>query len=496
MLLSFGLKLGQLSFEVPAHRAQISERVALLFDVSEGKELHDAGELPLLPVEELRAILEDESLMTRVEGMSKSNAGAVLRDVERALRRQTARISTELQRYWSQIEGMTVALLVLATGLLGWVIYARARLADAGERLTSRRSPERAREVGGTRLAALGVGLVVTDSALELQWAGPALGRLRRDWDNNETWWADVLAVTRLPTPTTCPTCGHPERWGVAAAAVRAPSEGGQRWFELGFAGHAHDLGGQAVLVQETTAHRALEQTAVDSDRLSLLGTMAAGVAQEIDRPLTWLTGNLNELQTHLDMTDPRASELLSDALEGASRVRTITNDLSELTALEHGGDQLVRIDTVVERASRMAHALIRERCAFEIEVELSLPSVRGDGDRLGQVLLNLINNAVQALPGDGEGHRIILRAVPAGSGVNIEVEDDGPGIPAHLMDGLFEPNAMGSQHREGAGVGLFISKRIVTAHGGRITFDTRPGRTVVRVWLPPGSHENGVAEA
>jgi signal transduction histidine kinase len=107
---------------------------------------------------------------------------------------------------------------------------------------------------------------------------------------------------------------------------------------------------------------------------------------------------------------------------------------------------------------------------------------VRGVPDALGQVWTNLLVNAVQAMGGRGS---LAVRVSDAGSDVAVEIEDDGPGIPPEISARVFEPFFTTKPRGQGSGLGLDIARRIVEEHGGRISFESRPGRTLFKVLLP-----------
>jgi len=130
----------------------------------------------------------------------------------------------------------------------------------------------------------------------------------------------------------------------------------------------------------------------------------------------------------------------------------------------------------------------------FRVEVAADLPRIEADSDRLAQVLANLLGNAVKYAPGGGE---VRVRAVPHTEGVLIEVADHGIGIPANLLEAVFEPFTRSKDHSaqaiKGTGLGLPIVQHVVRLHGGRVWAEGREGggailRVVLPISVPAGS--------
>ena len=133
------------------------------------------------------------------------------------------------------------------------------------------------------------------------------------------------------------------------------------------------------------------------------------------------------------------------------------------------------------------------DQLVIERDYDPSIPELYGDFDQLIQAVLNIARNAVRAV--GGEGGRVILRSrvlrqLTIGShrhrlGVQIEIEDNGPGIPEELRDKIFYPLLSASASASGQGIGLSIAQSLVSQHGGLIEFRSRPGQTVFTVSLP-----------
>lgn len=264
------------------------------------------------------------------------------------------------------------------------------------------------------------------------------------------------------------------------------------------FASTPIDLNGEKLVVsigRDVTERVETQAQLMFSDRMASIGALAAGVAHEINNPLTATYANLllaieqaDELAARLDTQElALLRELLSDAREGAERVRTIMRDLKIFSRTEEDVRVAVDVRRVLESSLRMAWNEIRHRAELVREYA-DVPAVEASESRLGQVFLNLIVNAAQALPdGYADQHRITVRTrVDAAGRVVAEVEDTGPGIPGQVLPRLFTPFFTTKPRGVGTGLGLSICKRIISSFNGEITVDSVVGRgTRFSVSLP-----------
>jgi CheY-like chemotaxis protein/two-component sensor histidine kinase len=211
-------------------------------------------------------------------------------------------------------------------------------------------------------------------------------------------------------------------------------------------------------------------------------------VAHEINNPLAYALAALDRATTDLrgGRIDGTASSL-AIAREGAERVRRITNDLRLFASGGESSTEAVDLSEVLRATTTLAAASIRSRGHLEVEVG-KLPTVLGDTGRFGQVFMNLLVNAIDALDqGDPRTNRIAVRAfTSADGGAVVEVEDNGHGIPAEVVPRIFEPFFTTKGPSSGSGLGLSICQRIVSDAGGRIEVTTTAKNgAVFRVFLP-----------
>ncbi len=231
------------------------------------------------------------------------------------------------------------------------------------------------------------------------------------------------------------------------------------------------------------------------TDRLASMGRLAAGVGHEINNPLAFVISNLSYIHKELHRAPGTASEeerqelltAVSEAKEGAERVRVIVQDLKTLARPDDVGTGKADLKEVLRAAVKIASHEIRRRARLVEELN-EVPAVLGNASRLGQVFLNLIINAAQAIP---EGHveqnevRITVRQ-PSAARVVVEIRDTGCGIPPENLDRIFDPFFTTKAVGEGTGLGLSLVHSLLTALGGTITVESQVDKgTVFRVSLP-----------
>jgi two-component system cell cycle sensor histidine kinase/response regulator CckA len=245
-------------------------------------------------------------------------------------------------------------------------------------------------------------------------------------------------------------------------------------------------------------ATQSLQARLVLADRMSSLGTLAAGVAHEINNPLTYVISNLELMARAVrDLgRDPRPSDtqpllqMIEEASQGADRVRRIVKGLRAFSRADEDHPVSLDVQEVVESSINMTLHRLRQRARMVTEFE-RVPPVRADEAQLGQVFINLLVNAAQAIPeGNVQNNqiRVAVRNHP-GDQVVVEVRDTGEGIPPDILGHIFDPFFTTKAVGEGTGLGLSISHGIVTSLGGRIEVESAIGEgSVFRIFLPAGA--------
>jgi len=239
------------------------------------------------------------------------------------------------------------------------------------------------------------------------------------------------------------------------------------------------------------------------SDRMASVGTLAAGVAHEINNPLAALIGNLEfSLDELARLEPPRSPGIeapLQEAREAADRVRMIVRDLK---VFSRSGDEdrrgPVDVEQVLESTVRMAWNEIRHRARL-VRDYTEIPPAWGNESRLGQVFLNLLVNAAQALPaGRSEENEIRVATRAVEGGVVVEIQDTGSGIGPDVLPHIFDPFFTTKAAGVGTGLGLAICHRIITGLGGSIEAESEAGRgtafTVRLPTLPAAAERNGAS--
>ncbi len=244
--------------------------------------------------------------------------------------------------------------------------------------------------------------------------------------------------------------------------------------------------GGTVVVVEDLTEAHTLREQAAHQDRLASIGRLAAGVAHEILNPLTGIMMIAADLEDDPDATDtPNRLALITQ--EG-QRIKTIVRALlgysrSGNQTTEHAKLTRQPLRPVVEEALSLVRLDRRaKKLRWRVDVPADLTALI-DRQRLGQVLINLLSNARDASPDHGEV-AVVGRATD--DEIQLDVLDQGAGIPAELHARIFEPFFTTKPSGEGTGLGLSLVHRMVTDHGGRVSYHRAPdGPTCLRVSLP-----------
>jgi two-component system, OmpR family, phosphate regulon sensor histidine kinase PhoR len=275
---------------------------------------------------------------------------------------------------------------------------------------------------------------------------------------------ADLVALVRQVLPGVEEVTGEVEvgtvrrrNFSVTAAPVRAAG-----------------ANGAVVVLHDITELRRLERVRRD---------FVANVSHEFKTPLTAIQGFAETLLNGALDDKPNRKRFVEIIREHARRLARLTDDLLKLSRIEAGRLELemrpIRVETLVSGCVETARLNAKAR-GLEIHVDLqeSAPAVRGDGLQLGEVLQNLLDNAVQYTPAGGQ---IEVKARSNGNGVTFTVTDTGIGIPESDLERIFERfyrvDAARSREAGGTGLGLAIARHIVEAHGGRIWVESAVGQ-------------------
>jgi signal transduction histidine kinase len=244
---------------------------------------------------------------------------------------------------------------------------------------------------------------------------------------------------------------------------------------------------------------RKIQEQLLISERMASVGTLAAGVAHEINNPLSVVAGNLQILKQDFESVVAAAPsadrvvaaaassfrEAVADAEEATERVRLLTRDLRVFSHPDEVKREAVDVHKVLESAIRMARNELRPRARIVRQFG-DVPKVLANEARLGQVFLNLLVNAAHAIPeGSGREQTITLVTGRQDGMITVDVIDTGVGIPPDILPRIFDIFFTTKPVGVGTGMGLAICHRILTSLGGRVEVDSRVGEgTTFRVAL------------
>jgi len=245
----------------------------------------------------------------------------------------------------------------------------------------------------------------------------------------------------------------------------------------------------EGKLAQSEREARRLKDDLAHSGRVATMGEMAAALAHELNQPLAAILINAQAATRFLNEPSPDLDEvraILLDIAGDDARAGEVIRRIRSLVRKDATELRLLSLNTVLHEVVALLHsdAMIRG-VSLSFELDPELPRVRGDRIQLQQVLLNLLLNAFDAMSECPPGERtVLIRSQHDDLEVRISVSDQGHGIRPGELDGLFEP--FWSTKPNGLGMGLSISRSIVTSHGGRLWAENKPGRGATFVFALP----------
>ncbi|HVM33637.1 MAG TPA: response regulator [bacterium] len=289
------------------------------------------------------------------------------------------------------------------------------------------------------------------------------------------------------------------------------------------FTARGHILPGRHLAVfRDVTERNRLERQAFLNDKLATVGTLAAGIAHEINNPMSYVLANLGFLKGNLEMlqsisaslraiaTEPvreakleklekfvssphiprilfEVEEEITQSIEGSQRIRDIVLGLKSFARFDDDEMHPVKLNELADAAISIISHEIKYRAQLEKHYDPDLPPMSVNTGKLQQVFVNLLVNAAQSIePGRVEKNRITVTTQKEGSAARISISDTGSGIPKDVLPKIFNPFFTTKPVGSGTGLGLSICHEIVRSHGGEIRVESEVGRgTTFSVYLP-----------
>ena len=253
-------------------------------------------------------------------------------------------------------------------------------------------------------------------------------------------------------------------------------------------------IDGVVISARDVTELKRLEEQLIQAEKLAAMGQMLAGVAHELNNPLTAILGVTEMLRDSGDLQENTKRQLELTHRQ-ARRAARIVQNLLEFSRPAAPQKRPVDVNSLIERTLQLQdHSLRRNNVHVDFQPQSDLPMVIGDANQLIQVFLNLISNAEYAIREVRETGRVQIRIGRIGGHISVTVQDDGVGVSPEALPKIFDPFYTTKRPGGGTGLGLSICMSIVREHGGTIDVETLPaGGTAFTVYLPvapPGSSD------
>ena len=247
--------------------------------------------------------------------------------------------------------------------------------------------------------------------------------------------------------------------------------------------GKSGDRIGRLILFDDVTARMRLEEQVFQNEKLTSLGLLAAGVAHEVNTPLAVISNYIQMLAKQLPSGDPR-HQLIEKVVKQTFRASEIVNNLLNFSRTGATEFTEVNLNAVVEEVlTLVAHPFRTAQVQVTRNLQQELPAVLGSTNKLQQVFLNLFLNARDAMPSGGV---VEIRTAAHNGSVEVEIIDNGGGIPRENLNRIFDPFFTTKSSGRGTGLGLSVSYGIVKEHAGKVDVRSTPGKgTSFRLEFP-----------
>jgi PAS domain S-box-containing protein len=237
--------------------------------------------------------------------------------------------------------------------------------------------------------------------------------------------------------------------------------------------GKEGEVTGQVIIVDDKTERVKLEDQLVQSEKLTSIGLLAAGVAHEVNTPLAVISSYSQMLYKQLEPEEPKA-KVLDKIIKQSFRASEIVNSLLNFSRTNGTEFRLVELHGIItDTLSLLEHQFKTAKVKVRREFGTTALQVYGNPGKLQQVFLNLFINAKDAMPGGGE---LVIKTSGYDSTFRVEVMDTGMGIPQEQLSKIYDPFFTTKELGRGTGLGLSVSYGIIQEHSGKISVDSKPG--------------------
>jgi two-component system cell cycle sensor histidine kinase/response regulator CckA len=275
-------------------------------------------------------------------------------------------------------------------------------------------------------------------------------------------------------------------------------SDGTYRWFDGYFTDVRQESGGFVIAIsRDITEQRRLEGQLVQAQKMEGIGRLAGGIAHDFNNLLLIVSGYVGLARGSLPDDHPVQAEL-GDITSAVERGRTLTRQLLTFARQQNLSPQQMDLNRLVDTMCQMLARLIRRNVDIVLELSDDLQPIYADPDQIGQVLMNLISNAIDAMPDGGrlqittmqqlieQSDALVQLSLRPGPYVVLMVSDTGIGMDETIVRRIFEPFFTTKPPEHGTGLGMAICYGIIHQHGGTILVESAPGKgTTFRVYMP-----------
>lgn len=239
------------------------------------------------------------------------------------------------------------------------------------------------------------------------------------------------------------------------------------------------------AMLRDVGERKRLQEQLRKTERMAELGTVASGMAHEIGTPMNVIMGRAEYLMERVQ--EEPIKKGLQTIVAQVERITKVMNQLLSFARRRPPERRAVDLNEIVENSVDIFHErFAKSRIRVELQLDADCPRVHADADQMHQVLINLIMNAVHAMP---EGGILKIHTSPAGDMIRLALSDTGHGIPRQALDHIFEPFFTTKEFGKGTGLGLTVVKGILEEHGGTIAVSSEPEKGTTFSVLLPKSH-------